>query len=69
MLCAQCGASFTPSKFNPRQQFCSEGCRRVARQAYKRSYDRIWRRRNAGYMKSYLTVYRALPVRKEWGDD
>gem|GEM_PF-3080519 len=61
MNCRQCGLSFSPSKFNPRQQYCSEGCRRAARLAYKRSYDRAWRRRNPHYMKCYLKDYRGIP--------
>lgn len=59
MVCQLCGASFSPSRFNPRQKFCSRRCREKARREYKRAYDRAWRRRNLGYMKRYLSDYRA----------
>lgn len=59
MKCGMCGEGFTPSKFKPKQKYCSSSCRGKARAAYKLAYDREWRRRHPGYMSRYMVEYRA----------
>jgi hypothetical protein len=59
--CPLCEQLFAPSKFHPRQQFCSSGdCRESRRKQYKSDYNRNWREQNPDYFKEYWQNYRAF---------
>ncbi len=61
MKCENCGAEFTPSKYKPKQKYCSRQCRQKA--SYKRNGVNI---REYGRKKYWLDVEATRAYKREY---